>query len=167
MLPRLPTPHASLLVPAPPFKPPDPCLPPHLPTHLHLQEYATDRVIVSFKTDVVVAMAAEEEGLKFMKPAGLQGSVVYSITDGQDVPHKIAQLEQHPGGRGGRVCDVGLRVRVEACGVQRLCSQFWITLTDSRWTSCGQPPVGYGGMQHVASTAVTASHAGLPPAYRH
>jgi hypothetical protein len=37
-----------------------------------LQEYATDRVIVSFKPDVVVAMAAEEEGLKFMKPAGLQ-----------------------------------------------------------------------------------------------
>lgn len=34
-----------------------------------------------------------------MKPAGLQGSIVYSITDGQDVPHKIAQLEQHPGGR--------------------------------------------------------------------
>lgn len=37
-----------------------------------LQEFASDRVIVSFKPDVVRAMAAEEEGLKFQKPAGLQ-----------------------------------------------------------------------------------------------
>lgn len=29
-------------------------------------------MIVSFKPDVVRAMAAEEEGLKFQKPAGLQ-----------------------------------------------------------------------------------------------
>lgn len=59
-------------------------------------EYASDRVIVSFKTDVVVAMAAEEEGLQFMRPAGQQGSVVYSITDGADVADKIKQLEHHP-----------------------------------------------------------------------
>ena len=55
----------------PPISPP----PPDLPSPLHCaqpQEYATNRVIVSFKPDVVVAMAAEEEGLQFMKPAGLQ-----------------------------------------------------------------------------------------------
>jgi hypothetical protein len=69
-----------------------------------VQEYASDRVIVSFKTDVVVAMAAEEEGLQFMRPAGQQGSVVYSITDGADVADKIKQLEHHPGRRAGHPC---------------------------------------------------------------
>ena len=49
------------------------------------QEFASDRVIVSFKPDVVRAMAAEEEGLKFQKPAGLQvrpGSPAWSTTAG-------------------------------------------------------------------------------------
>lgn len=69
-----------------------------------MQEYASDRVIVSFKTDVVVAMAAEEEGLQFMRPAGQQGSVVYSITDGADVADKIKQLEHHPGRQGTPAC---------------------------------------------------------------
>ncbi|PRW20948.1 peptidase S8 isoform A [Chlorella sorokiniana] len=59
-------------------------------------EFASDRVIVSFKPDVVRAMAAEEEGLKFQKPAGLQGALVYSIEDNATVAEKIKQLEHHP-----------------------------------------------------------------------
>ena len=50
--------------------PPSPLTANHDPAPL--QEFASDRVIVSFKPDVVRAMAAEEEGLKFQKPAGLQ-----------------------------------------------------------------------------------------------
>lgn len=55
---------------------PPTCCAPHAPPRPSLsllpQEFATDRVIVSFKPDVVRAMAAEEEGLQFQKPAGLQ-----------------------------------------------------------------------------------------------
>ncbi|PSC76977.1 peptidase S8 [Micractinium conductrix] len=59
-------------------------------------EYATDRVIVSFNPNVVSAMAAEQEGLQFQKPAGLQGAIVYKITDGEDVMAKIKHLQNHP-----------------------------------------------------------------------
>lgn len=59
-------------------------------------EYASDRIIVSFHTNVVSAMAAEQEGLEFQKPAGLQGAIVYTITDGTDVESKIQQLQNHP-----------------------------------------------------------------------
>jgi hypothetical protein len=61
------------------------------------QEFSSDRVIISFKPDIVRAMAAEEEGLRFQKPAGLQGAVVYTITDGSSVASKIEQLQSHPG----------------------------------------------------------------------
>lgn len=63
---------------------------------------ATDRVIVQFKKDVVLAMAAEEQGLQFQKPAGLQGALVYTIRDNSTVEEKIEQLSHHPGARGAR-----------------------------------------------------------------
>ncbi|KAL4451625.1 hypothetical protein ABPG75_007287 [Micractinium tetrahymenae] len=58
--------------------------------------YASDRVIITFKPDVVAAAAAEAEGLAFQKPAGLNGAAVYTITDGQDVASKVVQLQVNP-----------------------------------------------------------------------
>ncbi len=71
-----------------------------LPACALLQTYATDRVIITFKPDVVAAAAAEAEGLAFQKPAGLNGAGVYTITDGQDVDSKVKQLQANPGGSG-------------------------------------------------------------------
>eukprot|EP00887_Chlorella_sp_A99_P001806 scaffold19.g1806.t1 len=59
-------------------------------------EYATDRVIVKLRNDVVRAMAAESEGIRFQSSAGALGAQVFKITDGSSVDEKIKQLEDHP-----------------------------------------------------------------------
>ena len=74
-------------------------LPP--PTLASLQGCASNRVIISFKPNIVSAMAVESQGLQFQSVAGHQGAMVFTITDGASVASKVTELAGHPGGWGG------------------------------------------------------------------
>lgn len=82
------------------------------------QEFATDRVIVSFKPDVVVAMAAKEEGLQFQKPAGLQVRRRTRPRLAAAARHSRCQAHCHP------LADTQLLGRAVLCV---LCRALWCT----------------------------------------